>query len=171
MGQDRDRPTRVRAPGNFTDRIESGGFPLRHAARPGFFRLVRDFTGKVPGEGGLITFADSAWLASIVLPHQPHFIGQPDDVEVFWGYGLRVDAPGDFVKKPMAACTGREILTEILGQLHIENAATRILKSSICIPCMMPFITSQFLTREKGDRPAVVPTGTENLASRARRTS
>ena len=27
---------------------------------PTFFRLVRDFTGNVPGEGGLITFADSA---------------------------------------------------------------------------------------------------------------
>jgi myosin-crossreactive antigen len=37
----------------------------------------------VPGEGGLITFADSSWLTSIVLPHQPHFIGQPEDVNVF----------------------------------------------------------------------------------------
>ena len=29
---------------------------------------------------------------------------------------------------------------------------------------MMPFITSQFLTREKGDRPELVPTGRTNLA-------
>ncbi len=28
----------------------------------------------------------------------------------------------------------------------------------------MPFITSQFLTREKGDRPQVIPAGTANLA-------
>ena len=83
---------------------------------PKFFRMVRDFTSNIPGEGGLITFADSPWLASIVLPHQPHFIGQPETVEVFWGYGLHVDKPGDFVKKPMSACTGREIMTEILGQ-------------------------------------------------------
>ena len=41
---------------------------------PAFFRLVQDFTGNIPGEGGLITFAESNWLASIVLPHQPHFI-------------------------------------------------------------------------------------------------
>jgi oleate hydratase len=131
---------------------------------PTFFRLVRDFTGNVPGEGGLITFADSSWLTSIVLPHQPHFIGQPEDVSVFWGYGLFVDKVGDFVKKPMSACTGREIMTEILGHMHVESEALQILKSSICIPCMMPFITSQFLRREKGDRPEIVPPGSTNLA-------
>jgi oleate hydratase len=131
---------------------------------PTFLRIVRDFTGNVPGEGGLITFRDSNWLASIVIPHQPHFIGQPDDVSVFWGYGLAVDNPGNFVKKPMSACTGREILTEVLGHLHIEAEAPKILETSICIPCMMPFITSQFLRREKGDRPQVIPKGSENLA-------
>lgn len=126
---------------------------------------VADFTGNMPGEGGLVTFPDSAWLASIVIPYQPHFIGQPDDVSVLWGYGLSVDAIGDFVKKPMADCTGREILTELLGQLHIgEAAAQAILASSICIPCMMPFITSQFLPRDRGDRPQIVPKGSTNLA-------
>ena len=44
---------------------------------PAFFRLVTDRTGNVPGEGGLITFPESRWLASIVLPHQPHFIRCP----------------------------------------------------------------------------------------------
>jgi oleate hydratase len=29
---------------------------------------------------------------------------------------------------------------------------------------MMPFITSQFLRREKGDRPQVIPAGSKNLA-------
>ena len=116
------------------------------------------------GEGGLITFMDSGWLLSIVLPHQPHFIGQPDDVNVFWGYGLYVDKPGDFVKKPMSACSGKEIMTEVLGHLRIEAESDRILETSICIPCMMPFITSQFLRRERGDRPAVVPEGSTNLA-------
>jgi len=131
---------------------------------PTFLRIVRDFTGNVPGEGGSITFPDSNWLASIVIPHQPHFIGQPDDVSVFWGYGLSVDKPGNFIKKPMSACTGREILSEVLGHLHIEAEASKILKTSICIPCMMPFITSQFLRREKGDRPLVVPKDSKNLA-------
>jgi oleate hydratase len=129
-----------------------------------FLRVVRDLTGNVPGEGGLITFPQSSWLASIVIPHQPHFIGQPDDVSVFWGYGLLVDELGDFVKKPMSACTGREILTEVLGHLRVQAEASKILSDAICIPCMMPFITSQFLPREKGDRPSVVPKGSKNLA-------
>ena len=98
-------------PANFTDHIEESKWVSFTATLhdPTFFRLIRDLTGNVPGEGGLITFPESSWLASIVLPHQPHFIGQPADVEVFWGYGLSVDKLGDFVKKPMSACTGREI--------------------------------------------------------------
>lgn len=131
---------------------------------PTFFRLIRDLTGNVPGEGGLITFSESSWLASIVLPHQSHFIGQPTDVNVFWGYGLFVDKPGDFVKKPMSACTGQEIMTEIMGHLRIEAEAHKILETCICIPCMMPFITSQFLRRGKGDRPQVIPERSKNLA-------
>lgn len=82
---------------------------------PTFLRLVGDLTGNVPGEGGLITFPESGWLASIVIPHQPHFIGQPENIGVFWGYGLHVDKPGNFVRKLMSACTGREIMTEVLG--------------------------------------------------------
>jgi oleate hydratase len=131
---------------------------------PTFFRLVGDLTGNVPGEGGLITFPESTWLASIVLAHQPHFIGQPSDVYVFWGYGLFVDKPGDFVTKPMSACTGQEIMTEIMGHLRIQADADKILKSCNCIPCMMPFITSQFLRRAEGDRPQIVPKGSKNLA-------
>jgi oleate hydratase len=109
---------------------------------PTFLDLVRDATGNVPGEGGLVTFPQSSWLASIVIPHQPHFINQPKDVTVFWGYGLSVDSTGDFVKKPMSACTGREIMIEIMGHLGIVDEADAILAASNCIPCMMPFITS-----------------------------
>lgn len=131
---------------------------------PTFLRLVRDFTGNVPGEGGLITFPQSNWLASIVIPHQPHFIDQPKGVSVCWGYGLSVDAPGNFVKKPLSACSGREIMIEIMGHLGIENEALAIIETSTCIPCMMPFITSQFMPRVHDDRPAVIPTGTHDLA-------
>ncbi|HEY0269537.1 MAG TPA: oleate hydratase [Sphingomonas sp.] len=143
---------------------------------PELLDLIRDATGNVPGEGGLITFPNSSWLASIVIPHQPHFIGQPDTVSVFWGYGLAIDQPGDFVKKPMSACTGQEILTEILGHLHLRaqtdiadharllDRTDNIIRNSICIPCLMPFITSQFLPRQHGDRPDVVPVGALNFA-------
>ena len=46
----------------------------------------------------------------------------------------------------------------------LEADASKILETSICIPCIMPFVTSQFLRREKGDRPQVVPKGSKNLA-------
>lgn len=131
---------------------------------PTLFTLIRDFTGNVPGEGGLITFTDSAWLMSIVLAHQPHFIGQPEHVQVLWGYALKVDAPGNFVGKPMSACSGREILTELLGHLGASDQADTIIPNAICIPCMMPFITSQFLNRCSGDRPVVHPEGYANFA-------
>jgi len=153
-------------PSNFTGRIaESKWMSFTTTLHdPTFFDRIRDLTGNVPGEGGLISFPESRWLASIVLPHQPHFIGQPNDVNVFWGYGLFVDKTGDFVKKPMRAASGREIMTEILGHLRLEADAGRILETCTCIPCMMPFITSQFLCRAKGDRPQVVPEGSKNLA-------
>lgn len=131
---------------------------------PTFLRRTVEFTGNVPGEGGLITFPDSNWLMSIVVPFQPHFIDQPEEVSVFWGYGLHVDSPGNFVNIPMSACTGREIMTELLGHLHFGSDSQAILDNAICIPCMMPFITSQFMPREEGDRPQVVPAGYKNLA-------
>ena len=131
---------------------------------PTFLRLVRDKTGNIPGEGGLITFPESSWLASIVIPHQPHFTGQPDNIDVLWGYGLAVDTPGDFVRKAMSKCSGREIMTEILGHLGIKNEAADILGSATCIPCTMPFITSQFMPRSAGDRPDVRPAGWKSLA-------
>ncbi len=125
----------------------------------GLLRSIRELTGNVPGEGGLISFPESNWLLSIVVPHQPHFIGQPADVGVFWGYGLNVDVHGNFVQKPLSACSGREIMTELLGHLRIKEPAATILNASICIPCMMPFITSQFLRRSRGRSAAGDPEG------------
>lgn len=127
-------------------------------------RRIRDMTGNIPGEGGLMTFADSNWLASIVIPHQPHFLGQPAGVAVFWGYGLAMDRPGNLVAKAMPDCNGREILTEILYHLGFDSDMAPVLDAATCIPCLMPYITSQFLPREHGDRPEVVPSSTRNLA-------
>jgi len=129
-----------------------------------FFELMERFSRNKAGTGGLITFKDSNWLMSIVLAYQPHFIGQPDNVTVFWGYGLFPDNEGNFVKKRMADCTGAEILTELFSHLQFDTVMSQLLKTSNCIPCMLPYITSQFLTRSPGDRPQVVPEISENLA-------
>ena len=104
------------------------------------------------------------WLLSITLPQQPHFIGQPEDIDVFWGYGLSIDNPGDFVKKPMGACTGRELMTEVLGHLGAQDQASAVLDNAIVLPRMMPYVMSEFLTRSPGDRPHVIPKGWWNLA-------
>lgn len=131
---------------------------------PSFFKFMEQFTGNAAGTGGLVTFTDSSWLMSVVLAKQPHFIGQPEDVEVFWGYGLYPDKEGDYVKKKMSECTGAEILTELCHHLKISDKQEELFSTANCIPCMMPFIDSQFMPRRPGDRPLVVPKGASNFA-------
>ncbi|AWB43880.1 oleate hydratase [Paenibacillus sp. CAA11] len=129
-----------------------------------FFDLMEKFSRNKAGTGALVTFKDSSWFMSIVLAHQPHFRNQPDHVKVFWGYGLFPDRPGDYVKKKMSECTGEEILTELLHHLHFDENSEAIIQSANCIPCMMPYITAQFMPRAVSDRPQVVPPGSTNLA-------
>ena len=45
-----------------------------------------------------------------------------------------------------------------------ERTVARILETSTVVPCVMPYITSQFLARRRDDRPRVVPDGSVNLA-------
>ena len=128
---------------------------------PGFFELMKQFSGNQAGTGGLVTFKDSNWLMSIVLAHQPHFINQPADVQVFWGYALFPDRIGNYLPKPMDECSGAELLVELCGHLRfdLDTVAT-----ANCIPCRMPYITSMFMPRLPGDRPLPVPEGTRNFA-------
>jgi len=125
-----------------------------------FFDEMQRFSGNEAGTGGLVTFKDSNWLMSIVLAHQPHFAHQRPDVQVFWGYGLFPDRIGNFVAKPMSQCNGAEILRELCGHLRFDEASVQ---AAICIPCLMPYITSMFMPRAAGDRPAPVPAGTRNF--------
>ena len=127
-----------------------------------FFDAMERFSGNRAGTGGLVTFKDSRWLMSIVLAHQPHFAGQPEGVQVFWGYALHPDRVGDFVNKPMAECTGEEILRELCGHLNFDH--DEVFANANCIPCRMPYITSMFMPRAKSDRPLPVPASSSNLA-------
>ena len=128
---------------------------------PAFFEMMNQLSGNEAGTGGLVTFKDSNWMMSIVLAHQPHFINQPPDVQVFWGYSLFPDRIGNFVAKPMSACNGAEILQELCGHLRFDQ---EVLTSANCIPCTMPYITSMFMPRQLSDRPLPVPVGSKNLA-------
>ena len=128
---------------------------------PAFFDKIAKFSGNEAGTGGLITFKDSNWLMSIVLAYQPHFINQPTDVQVFWGYALFGDRIGNFVPKPMSDCNGEEILRELCGHLRFD---LDIVESANCIPCRMPYITSMFMPRLRSDRPLPIPRSSKNLA-------
>lgn len=130
-----------------------------------FLKLIEEYSHNIPGNGALMTFKDSSWLMSIVVPAQPHFKNQPKNITMFWGYGLYTNKDGDYVKKPMRACTGEEILTELIHQLHFKERADEIMGTIInVIPCMMPYITSMFQPCAMKDRPQVVPKGSINFA-------
>jgi oleate hydratase len=153
-------------PNTFSGNIEESrweSFTLTMRS-PALLRRIEEWTGNSAGSGGLMTFKDSPWLMSIVVPHQPHFDGQPDDVHTLWGYGLLLDRKGDFVDKTMPRATGQEILTELLGQLGWSDMADSVRASTTVIPVMMPYITSQFARRDIADRPLVVPADAGNFA-------
>jgi oleate hydratase len=137
---------------------ESFTVTLKNSA---FFDAMEAFTGNRAGTGGLVTFKDSNWLMSIVLAYQPHFINQPADVQVFWGYALHPDRVGNFVPKAMSDCTGQDILQELCGHLNFD---LDMVASANCIPCRMPYITSMFMPRAVTDRPLPVPKNSKNLA-------
>jgi len=113
--------------------------------------------------GGIITITDSDWLMSFTCNRQPHFPGQPDDVLVLWVYALFMDKEGNYIKKPMPQCTGDEILAELCHHLGIIDQLDDVIKNTIVRTTFMPYITSMFMPRAKGDRPRVVPEGCKNL--------
>lgn len=130
-----------------------------------FLKLIEKFSTNIPGSGALVTFKDSNWLMSIVVSAQPHFKNQPIDTTIFWGYGLYTGKIGDYVKKPMLNCTGKELLTELIHHLHLEQQLEDIMDTVInVIPCMMPYIDAQFQPRKISHRPKVVPNGSTNFA-------
>lgn len=131
---------------------------------PDFFEFMEDFTDNRTGTGGLVTFADSGWMLSIVLFHQPHFRGQKHGTYTFWGYGLRGERNGNYLEKPMWRATGDEIIQELSGHLHLTSDQLNWFDGCRVVPCRMPFITSQFMPRVSGDRPDVRPAGARNFA-------
>jgi len=125
----------------------------------------RKFLPHRTATGGIITIKDSSWLMSVTVNRQPQFKNQPADTTVAWAYGLFPDKKGDFIDKKMSECSGKELLQELLYHFGIEAEQMQAyVDECIVIPAMMPYITSQFMPRIKGDRPEVIPQGSKNLA-------
>ncbi len=116
--------------------------------------------------GGIVTCRDSSWLLSWTINRQPQFKSQPDGQCLVWVYGLFTDKPGDYIKKPMRECTGKEICEEWLYHIGVPTEDIEELAENSCntVPVMMPYITAFFMPREAGDRPDVVPEGAVNFA-------
>lgn len=140
-------------------RLESFTVTLKD---PEFFTRFINLTHDRPGLGTFVSLKDSNWMISICIPRQPFFSFQPENINVFWGYGLRPDREGNFVRKPMLFCSGEEIMTELLSLLGFPSASIR--RNSITIPCVMPRRTASMLPRTCQNRPNVIPDGTANLA-------
>ena len=123
------------------------------------------FTGKVV-TGGIVSVKDSSWLLSWTINRQPQFRSQPKDHCLVWVYALFNDKPGDYVKKPMRDCTGKEICMEWLYHIGVpENEIEELAENSAnTVPVMMPYIDAFFMPRNDTDRPKVVPDGAVNFA-------
>ena len=117
--------------------------------------------------GGITTITDSNWMMSFTIHRQPHFKTQKENETVVWIYGLYSDTKGNYVDKTIVEATGEEITQELLYHLGVPEVKIKELakqENVNTVPVYMPFITSYFMPREAGDRPAVVPNDSENLA-------
>ncbi|MGT2887694.1 oleate hydratase [Streptococcus didelphis] len=122
--------------------------------------------GKV-NTGGIITIVDSNWMISFAIHRQPHFKEQKENETTVWIYGLYSNVEGNYVPKKIEECTGQEITEELLYHLGVPENKIKDLASQDkinTVPVYMPFITSYFMPRVKGDRPKVIPDGSVNLA-------
>ncbi|MCI4679625.1 oleate hydratase [Rhodoblastus acidophilus] len=129
-----------------------------------FLKRIVEFTGNQPGTGGLMTFFESSWLMSLVNAYQPHFPDMPPETFTMWGYGLFIDRQGDYVRKPMAQCTGKEILTELLRQFGFDDIFDEVLATTNVTTVIMPYASALFSRRDIKDRPPVIPEGARNFA-------
>ncbi|RZG75366.1 oleate hydratase [Acinetobacter sp. WCHAc060025] len=125
---------------------------------------IIDYTGNQPGTGALMTWFESGWHLSVVVPAQPHFADLPKNHFTLWGYGFQIDENGDYIQKPMSQATGQEILTELIHQLGFDDILDHVLATTTVTTAMMPYASALFACRKPGDRPLVIPQGAQNFA-------
>ena len=124
-------------------------------------------SGKVT-TGGIVTVKDSTenWYLSWTINRQPQFKSQNKDSVLIWLYSLSTNKPGNYMKKPMRECTGKEICEEWLYHIGIENEKIEDYAANRCntTTCFMPYINAFFMPRKESDRPKVVVDGAVNFA-------
>lgn len=117
--------------------------------------------------GGIVTVKDSVknWYLSWTINRQPQFKAQDKNTVLVWVYALNTNKEGNFMKKPIRLCTGKEVCEEWLYHIgfpkdEIEKYADKCNTTT----CYMPYINAFFQPREKNDRPLVVPKDAINFA-------
>lgn len=135
-------------------------------------KYITNVTGRDPRDGkvvtgGIVTVKDSGWVMSWTINRQKHFLDQnTEENTIVWIYALYDGNKGNYVKKGMRECTGEEIAKEWL--YHIGCPEDRIddlaANGCNCVPCMMPRVTTYFVSRNKGTYPDVLPKGITNFA-------
>ena len=122
--------------------------------------------GKVT-TGGIVTVKDSVdnWYLSWTINRQPQFKSQNKNSILVWVYSLNTNKPGNYVKKQMKECTGKEVCEEWLYHTGISiNEIEKYAKKCNTTTCYMPYINAFFQPREEKDRPLVVPKESINFA-------
>ena len=153
-------------PGTFYGNVDENkweSFTLTMHGRTFLDRIIK-YSGNEPGTGALMTWVDSGWLMSVVVPYQPHFPDMPADTFTLWGYGLLIDSDGDYVKKKMSQATGAEIITELVHQLGFADILDDVLATTDITTVMMPYASAVFSRRMPADRPRVLPDRAGNFA-------
>ncbi len=113
---------------------------------------------------GAISIMYSSWDISFVL-YDKYFAQQPEDEDMLWFDGPWRERNDDYIKKPMADCTGEEVIQEFLYHFGMLDQYDELMKHTYVSLTMMPYITSQFMPRNSnGDRPCVIPEGSKNYA-------
>ena len=122
--------------------------------------------GKVT-TGGIVTVKDSMdnWYLSWTINRQPQFKFQNKDSILVWVYALNTTKDGNFIKKPIQDCTGKEVCEEWLYHIGVEDKKIEMYADKCnTTTCYMPYINAFFEPREEKDRPLVVPDKAVNFA-------
>ncbi|RAL12621.1 uncharacterized protein BO97DRAFT_389635 [Aspergillus homomorphus CBS 101889] len=108
------------------------------------------------------TITHSSWSLKLVFPQQEESVERPNGTRSILGYCFTPDQLGEHTRKPMHACSGDEILAEVLGCLNLPPEG--IILRARTVPYILPLGLSPLLKRDHGDRPEIIPPNTTNIA-------
>lgn len=162
-------------PDNFCDDYEATNWMSATVATSDekIISKIKDICKRDPRDGkvttgGIVTVKDSTenWYLSWTINRQPQFKAQDKNMVLVWLYALNTNKEGNFVKKAMRDCTGKEVCEEWLYHIGVDPKEIPDLAENACntTTCFMPFINAFFQPRKNEDRPKVVPEGSVNFA-------